>query len=247
VAFGPSGTATAAEPAARMLAHDVYFTLKDRSPEAKTRLVAGCKKYLADHPGTVWFAAGALVEEHQREVNDRGFDVALHIVFKDKASHDKYQDADGHHKFIEEYQDCWETVRVFDSWLDASSHGEIGVEADRPDQAKRLPLPDPACCFAGMIRGKVVAKYDGRLVVSVEKVPRVWKTSKAQDPEALVGKKVVVRGSEEEGRYSRLVARFLADVKPGETLTLDVAHKGQGEALTILELTEDQRERLSEK
>jgi hypothetical protein len=95
-----------------------------------------------------------------------------------------------------------------------------------------------------MIRGKVVAKYDGRIVVAVEKVPRVWKTSKAKDPEALVGKKVVVRGSEEEGRYSRLVARFLAAVKPGETVTLDVAHKGEGEALTILELTEDQRERV---
>jgi len=243
------GTAvsTAAEPGARMLAHDVYFTLKDHSPEAKAKLVAGCKKHLADHPGTVWFAAGPIVEEHQREVNDRGFDVALHIVFQDKASHDKYQDAPAHHKFIEEYQESWETVRVFDSWLDASSHGEIMAQPDRPGQAAKLALPDPACCFAGMIQGKVVAKHDGQIVVAVDKVPRVWRASKAQDPQALVGKKVAVRGSKQEGRYAQLVTRFLADLKPGETVTFDVAHKGEGEALTVLELTEEQRERASEK
>jgi uncharacterized protein (DUF302 family) len=121
----------AAEPSERMLAHDVYFSLKDKSQEAKERLVAGCKKYLSDHAGTVWFAAGALVEEHAREVNDRDFDVGLHIVFRDKASHDKYQTAEGHHKFIDEYKDNWETVRVFDSWLDASSHGQIIAQQER--------------------------------------------------------------------------------------------------------------------
>ena len=247
LALVPSGEATAAEPGARMLAHHVYFTLKDRSQEAKARLVAGCKKYLGDQPGAVWFAAGAIVEEHQREVNDRAFDVALHIVFKDKASHDKYQDAAAHHKFIEEYEESWETVRVFDSWLDASSHGEIMVPPDRPDQPAKLRLPDSAASFAGMIQGKVLAKYDGQIVVAVDKVHRVWRASKAPDPQALVGKKVLVRGSKEGGRYAQLITRFLAELKPGETVTLDVAHKGQGEALTILELTEEQRERVSGK
>lgn len=116
--------AVGAEKAPKMLSHDVYFTLKDDSPKAREALVAGCKKYLSKHPGIVWFAAGALVEEHEREVNDRNFDVALHIVFKDKASHDKYQVADDHHKFIEEFEENWESVRVFDSWLTATAHGE---------------------------------------------------------------------------------------------------------------------------
>jgi len=113
-----------AEEAPKLLSHDVYFTLKDDSANAKEALVAGCKKYLSKHPGMVWFAAGAIVEEHQREVNDRDFDVALHIVFKDKASHDKYQNADAHHKFIEEFKENWESVRVFDSWLTATAHSE---------------------------------------------------------------------------------------------------------------------------
>ena len=37
------------------------------------------------------------------------------ITFKDKAAHDKYQDADKHKQFIEENKDNWKKVRVFDS------------------------------------------------------------------------------------------------------------------------------------
>jgi hypothetical protein len=112
-----------AETAPQMMAHDVYFTLKDNSTKAKRELVEGCKTFLSDQPGTVFFAAGMRVEEHDREVNDRQFDVALHIVFKDKASHDKYQKADKHHKFIEKFKHNWKSVRVFDSWLDAAKKG----------------------------------------------------------------------------------------------------------------------------
>jgi len=102
----------------RMMVHDVFFTLKDDSPEAKQELVAGCKKYLSDQPGTLAMAAGSRVEELDREVNDQAFDVALHIVFKDKAAHDAYQKAEKHKKFIEEFKGNWKSVRVFDSWLD---------------------------------------------------------------------------------------------------------------------------------
>ena len=31
-----------------MLAHNVYFSLNDKSPAAKKKLVKACKKYLAD-------------------------------------------------------------------------------------------------------------------------------------------------------------------------------------------------------
>jgi len=119
-----AGYALGVEETPKMLSHDVYFTLKDDSPKAKEALVVGCKKYLSKHAGTVWFAAGAIVEEHDREVNDCDFDVALHIVFKDKASHDKYQKAKGHHKFIEEFKENWESVRVFDSWLTVTAHAD---------------------------------------------------------------------------------------------------------------------------
>lgn len=107
----------AADAEGQLLSHDVYFSLKDSSPAAKQKLVAACKKYLSNHPGTVFFAAGTLAEDLKRDVNDRGFDVALHLVFKDKASHDKYQDAPTHQQFIEENKDSWAKVRVFDAYV----------------------------------------------------------------------------------------------------------------------------------
>lgn len=94
--------------------HMVYFTLKDSSAEACDTLVAACKKYLTDHPGTDYFAAGTLADS-TREVNDREFHVALNLVFKDRASHDAYQVAERHDQFIAEQKDNWAKVRVFDA------------------------------------------------------------------------------------------------------------------------------------
>jgi quinol monooxygenase YgiN len=96
-----------------LLSHDVYFSLKDKKNTQK--LVEACHKYLRNHPGEVFYAAGPRSQELEREVNDKDFDVALHIVFKDKAAHDVYQDAPRHKQFIEENKGDWAKVRVFDS------------------------------------------------------------------------------------------------------------------------------------
>jgi hypothetical protein len=98
-----------------MLAHNVYFTLKDDSLDARHRLVNACKKYLSDHPGTVFFAVGTRSVDLHRDVNDLEFDVGLHIVFKSKADHDAYQEAPRHDQFIHENKENWKKVRVFDS------------------------------------------------------------------------------------------------------------------------------------
>ncbi len=98
-----------------MLSHDVYFTLKDGSEASRKKLVEACKKYLSKHPGVVFFACGTLNPDLKRPVNDRAFDVALHVVFTDKASHDLYQQAASHQKFIDENKPSWKSVRVFDS------------------------------------------------------------------------------------------------------------------------------------
>ena len=106
------------EKASTALSHDVYFALKDPSPEAKKTLVMACKKYLSKHEGEVFFAAGARAESLKREVNDVDFDVALHIVFKDLASYEKYAVAKRHQQFIDENKDNWKKVRVFDSTVE---------------------------------------------------------------------------------------------------------------------------------
>ncbi|HYN04291.1 MAG TPA: Dabb family protein [Vicinamibacteria bacterium] len=119
IGLAMSPVAPAAE-AGRSLAHDVYFTLRDASPEAKQKLVDACRLYLTGHEGTVFFAAGVRAEEMTREVNDLGFDVGLHVYFRDKAAHDAYQDHPRHQQFIAEMNANWKTVRVFDSWVETT-------------------------------------------------------------------------------------------------------------------------------
>lgn len=103
-------------PAAR-LAHDVYFTLNDNSPAMREQLVAACYERLAGLSGIVFFSAGTRTPDLQRDVNDQGYDVSLHVYFADRPSHDAYQTAPPHLQFIAENKTNWKTVRVFDSDL----------------------------------------------------------------------------------------------------------------------------------
>jgi hypothetical protein len=107
-------TTMAADAQETLLVHNVYFSLNESSPENVQKLIAACRKYLTDHPGTVLFACGG-VSDLNRSVNDRDWDVGLHIVFKNRAAHDQYQDAPRHLQFIEENKATWKKVRVFDS------------------------------------------------------------------------------------------------------------------------------------
>ncbi len=111
--------------APRLSAHDVYFSLNDASEAARAELVAACRKYLTGHPGALSFSVGVLAAELARPVNDRDFDVALHITFASRAAHDAYQEAARHKQFIAEQQKNWKKVRVFDSM-------RRGFEVGRP-------------------------------------------------------------------------------------------------------------------
>ena len=99
------------------LSHAVYFTLKNRTPEATAKLVESCQKHLTGHPGTVFFSVGTCAAEYDRQVNDRDYDVALTIVFESHAAHDVYQTAPRHEQFIAENATDWAKVRVFDANL----------------------------------------------------------------------------------------------------------------------------------
>lgn len=100
-----------------MLSHMVYFTLKDSSEAAQQTLVDACQKYLKNHDGVTFFAAGKLASEFERPVNVRDFHVALHVIFDTKESHDTYQVSEDHLTFIAEGKENWEQVRVFDAYV----------------------------------------------------------------------------------------------------------------------------------
>ena len=99
----------------KRLSHVVFFTLKDSSDAAIQSLLDACHKYLKDHPGVVYFGAGTLAKEYARPVNDHAFHVCLNVVFDSRASHDVYQTAPDHLKFIADHKESWEKVRVFDA------------------------------------------------------------------------------------------------------------------------------------
>ena len=100
-----------------MVAHNVYFILKDASAGEKEKLREACYHYLKGHEGVVYFFAGTLAVELNRSVNDRDFDVSLHVYFASRAHHDDYQEAPRHLEFIELHKDNWKTVRVFDTQI----------------------------------------------------------------------------------------------------------------------------------
>lgn len=99
------------------LAHIVFFTLAESNDANRAKLVEGCKKYLDKHDGVVYFGVGVNAPEYNREVNDRDYDVALHLIFETAKHQDAYQTHPRHVQFVEECQGLWKKVRVFDSRL----------------------------------------------------------------------------------------------------------------------------------
>lgn len=124
VAFGAAmitgGTVRSAEKtkAEPQLAHSVFFTLKESTPEAREKFVAACRKYLTGHEGAVSFSLGVMAEDiNEPGVSVRDFDVSLLVVFESKAAEAKYLVNARHLQFVAENKDLFAKVRVFDSYL----------------------------------------------------------------------------------------------------------------------------------
>jgi quinol monooxygenase YgiN len=97
------------------LAHMVFFTLHDNSESKVNELISACHQYLNNHPGVIYFSVGKPTPDLVRPVNDRAHEVALHVVFADRAAHDAYQVAPRHQEFIDLHKANWKQVRVFDA------------------------------------------------------------------------------------------------------------------------------------
>ena len=111
-----------AEKTGPQLAHMVFFTLKDHSKEARDAFVASCHKLLTNHEGTASFSVGVIAEDVvEPVVSVRDFDVALHVVFEDKAARDTYLKHPRHTQFVRENKEHFAQVRVFDSYLSAKA------------------------------------------------------------------------------------------------------------------------------
>ena len=83
-----------------MFSHVVIFWTKPELSNAADELVAGMEKYLQPIPGVLSFHVGRMVKSH-RDVVDQSYQVALNLVFPDKATQDAYQVDPLHLEFVE--------------------------------------------------------------------------------------------------------------------------------------------------
>ncbi len=112
-AWGANAADKGASPS--LLSHNVYFALKEPTPENRQKLIDSCKKHLSQHAGLIYFATGARCEEAKGGLNVSDFDVALIMVFSDHEALHTYAASAAHQKFIAENAATFKGVRVFDA------------------------------------------------------------------------------------------------------------------------------------
>ena len=83
-----------------MFSHIVIFWTKPGLPNATEDMLAGMNRYLKGIPGVLHFHAGKMATSH-RPVVDQSYQVALNLVFPDKAAQDAYQAHPDHVEFVE--------------------------------------------------------------------------------------------------------------------------------------------------
>ena len=99
---------------APMFSHVVIFWTKPDVPDATEKLLAGAEQYLKPCPGVLHYHCGKMASSH-RDVVDQSYQVALNLVFEDKAAQDAYQAHPLHVDFIEKvFKPCCERVVVYD-------------------------------------------------------------------------------------------------------------------------------------
>lgn len=97
-----------------MFSHIVIFWTDPARPEAADELIAGANRYLRTIPGVLHFHVGKMVAS-PRPVVEQSYQVALNLIFPDKAVHDAYQTHPQHVEFVEKvFKPLCRNVVVYD-------------------------------------------------------------------------------------------------------------------------------------
>ncbi len=103
-----SGSSTAIDSS--MFSHIVIWWTDPAKPEAADEMIAGANKYLKELPGVLFFHIGKMVAT-PRYCVDNSYQVAMTMVFPDKAAHDLYLKQPLHGEFVEK---CFKRLCVRD-------------------------------------------------------------------------------------------------------------------------------------
>ena len=98
-----------------MLIHNVFFWLK---PDLSETQIAAFRRGLEtlktiEDADSVHIGTPAAVAD--RPVLERNYNFCLTVLFKDVAAHDRYQAHPIHQSFIENFNELWAKVQVFDA------------------------------------------------------------------------------------------------------------------------------------
>ncbi len=83
-----------------MFSHVVIFWTDPNLPKAADNLMDAAQRYLRGIPGALHFHVGKMVKS-PRPVVEQSYQVALNVVFPDKATQDAYQVHPQHLEFVE--------------------------------------------------------------------------------------------------------------------------------------------------
>ena len=96
-------------------AHTVFFWLKDdKNQNVRSRFKTSLEKFIKNSKYVTSMHLGTPAET-DRPVIDNSYTYCLIATFPSKEEQDKYQDEEGHKIFIEESNELWEKVLVYDS------------------------------------------------------------------------------------------------------------------------------------
>ena len=111
------------DAASKYFAHIVFFQLLDLSDPGVDTFIDYCVKYLANHNGQIHFSVGLRAVDINRDVTDAAFDVAMHVIFENRAAYDAYAASQAHQDFITETAGMSTGRRVFDSYVERAIAG----------------------------------------------------------------------------------------------------------------------------
>ena len=83
-----------------MFSHIVIFWTDPAQPNAGDELIAGANKYLKDIPDVLHFHVGKM-SPSPRAIVDQTYQVALNLIFPNKAAEQAYQIHPQHIEFVE--------------------------------------------------------------------------------------------------------------------------------------------------
>jgi hypothetical protein len=113
--YGDDNMPPAAGQPPRML-HNIYFSLTDKSEKSISKFIEICVKYLSGHPGACVFAVGGLANM-KRDVSITDYDVAVNILWKNKAAYSAYLTSKEHLAFFAATPGMIADTYIFDSYL----------------------------------------------------------------------------------------------------------------------------------